>query len=56
MCEQIASIPTLAEDAVICLFRDSGRGTQSSLCTTLTFVIETVVNGALAKSFRSVAF
>lgn len=56
VCEQIASIPALLEDAVVRLFGDAGRVTESTPDTKVISVIQTVVSRSLVNLFRSVAF
>lgn len=56
LCEQIPSISVLAEHAVVRLFGDLGRETESSTDTKVTVVVETVINRSVSKAFWSSAF
>lgn len=55
MCEKISSISALVVDAVIHLFRDARRATESCPNSEVISVIQTEVSRALAKGFLSAA-
>lgn len=51
MREQIDSVPGLVEDAVICVFEDSGRFMESNRDTEVISKIQAVISRALPKTF-----